>query len=268
MIPTSPRTFIQIDSPSGVVFDWDSWTDEQLIESVRVSLVKNETSHAEIVIYDPDFKILDSLTTETGVDMATVKIYLGFEQDLGEPLFKGLLGEVERGNATTTLTIYDMGFKMKLEKKPGYHNKKSDVQILKTLATRNGLKFIGPKKPLKLEPHKAMTQDEQTDWEHAMERARDAGLEIWVRQDTFFADYPPKPTTPILTLTNRVDFELKSDFDFFYRTPEGKEKEVKVRGRGKAGKRVEGNNKTGQTAVKRQTTPRQTPTTRRRKKRR
>ena len=61
-----------------------------------------------------------------------------------------------------------------------------------------------------------MTQDEQTDWEHAMERARDAGLEIWVRQDTFFCDYPPKPTNPVLTLKNKDDFNLKNDFDFFF----------------------------------------------------
>jgi phage protein D len=266
MIPPSPRAFIQIDAPNGVAFDWDSWVNKQLIKSVNVSLVKNETSQTEIVIFDPHFKIIDSLTTEKGVDVATVKVYLGFEADLGEPIFKGLLTDVKRGNDSTTLIVCDMGFKMKLEKKPGYHNKKSDVQILKALAMRNGLKFQGPKKPLKLEPHAAMTQDEQTDWEHAMERARDAGLEIWVRQDTFFADYPPKPTTPVLTLKNRVDFQLKYDFDFIYQTPEGKEKEIKVRGRGKGGKRLEGNNKVGTASVKRQTTPRQTPTERRKRK--
>ena len=105
------------------------------------------------------------------------------------------------------------------------------------------MKFEGPEKPLKLEPHRAMMQDEQTDWEHAMERARDSGLVLFVRQDTLFAKYPAKIGTPALTLTNKKDFILQSGWDFIYRTPEnqdGRPRKVTVRGRGKAGKRLEG----------------------------
>jgi len=157
-------------------------------------------------------------------------------------VFKGILANVERDRSDTTFTIYDMGFKMKQIKKAGYFNKKGDLAILKILAERNGLLFSPPEKPLKLEPHRAMMQDEQNDWEHAQERAKDSGLILFVRQDTLFARYPAKLTTPKLILLNRKD-SLLSDFNFTFRTPENegvRPRVVKFRGRGKGGKRLEG----------------------------
>ena len=246
-LPNNPHAIIEIsregfaDGQSMVV--WDSWQSPRLFQSCKIELSTNETSEARWEFFDPKFRVIDGFSGADAIPQATVRVFLGYGQELGEPVFKGLLAQVERGEANTTFIAFDMGFKMKLIKKAGYHNKKGDVAILTTLATRNGLKFEGPEKPLNLEPYRALTQDEQTDWEHALERARDAGLVIFVRQDTLFAKTPAKTGTPVLMLENHKDFVMQSTWDFTYRTPEnqdGRPRVVKRRGRGKGGKRLEG----------------------------
>ena len=246
-LPSNPHAIIEITRPDktdgGDLVIWDSWQQPRLFEKVSVELPTNQSAEAQFEFFDPQFRVIDSFAGASGIPMATVRIFLGYGQNLGEPIFKGLLAHVERGNSSTVFVAFDMGFKMKLVKKAGYKNKKNDLAILKDLAARNGLKFEGPEKPLQLEPHNAMMQDEQTDWEHAMERARDAGLVLFVRQDTLFAKYPAKVGTPVLRVENKKDFKMLNDFDFVYRTPEsqdGRPRLIKVRRRGKAGKRVEG----------------------------
>lgn len=238
-LPTNPHATVVID---GVIYD--SWEAKQLIKSVSVELVTNQTSEARFEVFDPKFRVINSFSGASGIPMSDVSVYLGYGQNLGEPVFIGLLAQVERGESATTFIAFDRGFKMKLIKKAAYQNKKDDLAIVKALAERNGLKFEGPGEKLNLEPHRAMMQDEQTDWEHAMERARDAGLVLFVRQNTLFAKKPAKPTAPVLVLENHDDFVLQRDWDFTYRTPEnqdGRPRIIKRRARGKAGKRIEGN---------------------------
>lgn len=246
-LPNNPHAVIEILRPDksdgeGTII-WDSWEQERLFKTVEVDLPTNESAQARWEFFDPHFRIIDSFAKPEGIPMATVRVFLGYGKKLGEPVFKGLLAQIERGESSTTFISFDMGFKMKLVKKAGYKNKKDDLAILKDLAQRNGLKFEEPEKPLKLEPHRAMMQDEQTDWEHSLERARDAGLVIFVRQDTLFAKYPATIEKAVLKLKNREDFILTNKFDFIYRTPEnqdGRARIVKMRRRGKGGKRVQG----------------------------
>ena len=237
-LPRNPHAIIDVD---GAVYD--SWEAKELFEEVNVELTTNQTAEAKFKFFDPKFRLIDRFSGAGAIPQSTVTIYLGYGQNLGEPIFKGLLAQIERGDKDTTFIAFDMGFKMKLIKKADIKNKKDDLAILKLLAARNGLKFEGPEKPLKLEPHKAMIQDEQTDWEHAMERARDAGFVIFVRQDTLFAKYPAKVGAPALILENRKDFVLQREWDFTYKTPENQDsrpRKVKMRGRGKGGRRLEG----------------------------
>ncbi len=236
-LPKNPHAILEID---GVIYD--SWVQTQLFKSVEIDLVTNESSEARFEFFDPKFHFIDSFAGVAGVPQSIVRVFLGYGQDLGEPLYKGLLAQVQRGASATTFICFDMGFKMKLEKKAEYKNKKNDLEILKILAARNGLGFEGPEK-FDLEPHRAMMQDEQTDWEHAMERAHDAGLVIFVRQDTLFAKFPAKTGAAVLTLENKRDFLLQNNFDFKYRTPEnqdGRPRIIKHRRRGKGGRRIEG----------------------------
>lgn len=246
-LPKNPHAIIEISRPDKTDGEalaiWDSWQQPQLFKNVSVELPTNESAEARWEFFDPQFRLIDSFAGGGGIPMATVRVFLGYGQDLGEPVFKGLLAQIERGDSATTFIAFDMGFKMKLIKKAGYKNKKDDMAILKELATRHGLKFEGPEVSLKLEPNNTTMQDEQTDWEHAMERARDAGLVLFVRQDTLFAKYPATVGNAILTFENRKDFLLRNDFDFIYRTPEnqdGRPRIVKVRRRGRGGKRIEG----------------------------
>jgi len=242
-----PHAIIEITRPgmmdgqARVVYD--SWKAKGLFESIDVELVTNESSMATIRLFDPEFRVIDSFAPTAPTQQSVIRVWLGFGDNLGEPVFKGLLAQIERGDRSTTFIAFDMGYKMKLEKKAGYKNKKDDLAILRELATRNGLQFEGPENPLKLEPHSTATQDEQTDWEWFSERAGDAGLKFYVRQDTMFAKYPAKVGTPVMTLKNRTDFTITPEFEFIFRTPEnqdGKPKLVIHRRRGVAGKRVEG----------------------------
>ena len=233
----NPHAIVEIDG-----FQWDSWKHPNLFSRVTVELTTSMASQADWECFDPDFLIINKYSTADGVAMSTVRVWLGFGDDLGEPVFKGLLTRVHRGPATSTFIAYDMGFKMRIERKAGYH-KGTELQIIEKLVKRNGLLFQGPSKPLKLEAHTAMMQDAQTDWEHISELAHNVGLVLWVRGDTVFADYPAKVGVPKTTLKNREDFDLRNDFDLQFRVPEnrgGRAKVVEVRGRGRGGKRLTG----------------------------
>lgn len=250
-LPTDPHAIVEITSitPDGSSnVRWDSWEHKRLFESIDVELVTNETSQAEWTIFDPEFRMIDRYTEAEPLPLATVRIFLGYGRDLGQPIFKGLLAGVGRGDGVTMFRAMDMGLKMKLVKKAGYKNKKDDIAILRELTTRNGLQFEGPDKPLNLEPYRSMIQDEATDWEFVLERARDAGLVIFVRHDTLFAKQPAKVGSPKLTLKNRKDFQLLSGWDLNYRTPENEDAQPKVirrRARGKGGRRIEGESDAG-----------------------
>jgi hypothetical protein len=247
-LPNNPHAIIEIDRGAGGLLVLDSWASRRRFQKVTAELVTNETSQAEWTLFDPKFKVIDDFSGNDVIQNWIVRVFLGYGANLGEPIFKGLLAQVERGESTTTFRAFDMGWKMKIVKKAGYKNKKDDLAILRQLAKDNGLLFEGPDKPLRLEPNNTTMQDEQTDWEHAMERAQAAGLVIFVRQDTLFAKYPAKVGTPSLTLQNKKDFVLQLPFDFNYKTPEnldGRPRVIKRRARGKAGKRIEGESDSG-----------------------
>lgn len=246
-VPANPHAIVEIERPNfsdgqGTA-TYDSWDMPRLFQSATVDLVSNETSQAEWTIFDPRFSLIDSFAGSSPVPMSTVKVWMGFGQELGEPVFKGLLGEVRREQASTVFTAFDMAFKMKLEKKAGYKNKKDELAIIRELAKRNGLNFEGPETPLNLGPRNATMQDEATDWDHSLELARDAGLVLFVRGDTLFAKRPAKVSSPVMTLKNRGDIRLRRGWNFAFHTPEnrdGRPKVVRQRGRGSAGKQLEG----------------------------
>lgn len=226
---------------------WDSWTDKQLIQEVAVELATDQASQATFKVFDPRFEFIDRYTTAGGVPWLVCLFYLGFGQDLGEPVFKGLLAEVQRGDSDTTLICYDMGYKMRQERKAEYHNRLHDLQIIEKLAKRNGLGFEGPDKPIALEPHKALFQDSKNDWEHSAIRAKKSGLVLFVRHDKLFAKEPATLGEPILTLIYRKHFQMLHDFDLQYKVPEnqlGRPKVAEYRGRHRGGRRLTGQSST------------------------
>lgn len=236
----TPHAICEIDG-----YRWDSLEHESLFQRVSVDLATGEASQALWQCFDPHFQIIDKyagVAAGTG-SLPVIRVWLGYGDDLGEPVFKGLLARVERGESSTTFRAYDMSYRMKLLQKSGYL-KGGDLEMIKTLVERNApLKFKGPEKPLKLEPHKAMMQDGQTDWQHASEIAHDAGLLLWTRDDTVFADYPAKTGTPKLALAYRKDFTILRNFSLAFKVPEskgGRPKGIEVRGRARGGRRLTG----------------------------
>jgi phage protein D len=247
MIPDNAHAIIDVN---GEIFD--SWKHPSLIQQVTVELTTNKISEAHFRIFDPDFKLLNRFTTKNALTNLPMRFWLGFGMDLGEFIFKGLLNRTERNDFDTTLVAYDMGSQMHKHKKTGYHNKLSDVEIIKKLAERNGLKFEAPDKPFRHERHSAMMQAGHSDWELAMERAESAGLVLYVRGDTLYAKEPAHTAkTPSLTLANhsdayslnRKEFGILQQFDFTHKIPEnvkGRPSEVEMRGRGRGGRRLTG----------------------------
>jgi hypothetical protein len=247
--PATPRAVVDIQRP-GLTggqdkVRYDSWNEKGLFKSVEIELSMDESSQAKMTFYDPENRVIDAFSGYT--EKAVMKVYLGYGQELGEPVFKGVLACIDRRKGETSFTCYDMAFVMKLLKKTGYKNKKDDIAIIRELVTRNktpngnALRF-SPPEPKKLEPHSTMTQDEQTDWEHVMERAKQAGLHIYCRHDTVFARYPSDTGIRVLTVTPKDD-DLLDGWEFTYHALTDRDSRpatVAHRRRGQAGKRVEG----------------------------
>lgn len=225
---------------------YDSWVDKSFFKQVTVELTSNQASQGLFRCFDPRFRFLDKYSSGDGIPPLPMLFYMGFGEDLGQPIFKGILQRAERGDSDTTLRAHDVGVKMRQEKKKEYHNNLHDLAIIEKLARRNGLNFEGPDSALALEPHPSMPQDTKNDWEHSIERARDAGLVLYVRQDTLFAKEPARIKAPIFTLIYRQDFWVLHNFDLTYKIPEnqfGRNREVEWMGRKKGGKRLTGRSK-------------------------
>lgn len=237
-IALNPHGIIEIDGRR-----YDSWRDKSLFIGLDAELTTNQASAATWSVFDPDFEFLNAYTTSDTIKMLACRVWLGCGEDLGEPIFKGLLARVERGTSNTSFHFYDMGFVMRRVKKSEYHKNLNDVGIIKKLAERNNLKFVGPDAPVKLDTHKSIMQDGATDWEFATERAGDAGLVLYVRGDTLFAKEAAKTGEPKLTLVYKQDFALLNDFSLQFKLPEsqdGRSKTVEARGRGRGGHRLKG----------------------------
>lgn len=222
---------------------YDTFKDKQLVKQVVVELDTDKASEGRITLFDPRATHLNKFSDSSGAKFVPLLFYMGFGTDLGEPIFKGLLTRVERSSSDTTFTAYDMGYRMRQEKKAEYH-KGDDIAIIKKLAERNGLKFSPPEKvDPPLDSHQSLIHDFKYDWDFALERADDAGFNMFVRQDTLFLREPATLSKPDLILRYRKDFWLLHDFSLTYKLPEneaGRPKIVEVRGRARGGKRLTG----------------------------
>ncbi len=219
---------------------FDSFTNKSLFMGVSVELTTDKLSQAEVTFADEDFALLDSFTRDDGVRPLAASVYLGYGEQMGEPVFDGLLAAVEHQNAATTLCFYDRSLRMKLEEKTEYH-KGLDTDVMRKLVERNGLKFELVSKTVKGLPLKADMQQAETDWDYLMGLTKDAGLVVWVRGNTLFAARPARVGEPVLTLPERSQIKLTGE-QLRYEMPEnaGSPASVEVRYRGKGGRRGSG----------------------------
>lgn len=243
--PATPHAILTIERPGltdgqGMI-TYNSWDSKQLIKNVEVDLATDESSFCQISVFDPRYRVIDKFSDATA--KAVVRVYLGYGQHLGEVNFKGTLAAAGREGPDTVFECFDMAFKMKLIKKAAYKSKKDDLEIIRELVVRNGLKFNGPDQPRHLEKHSAMMQDEQTDWEHIAERCRDAGYHFFVRHDTVFVRLPARVGQRVMTVRPPKDPKMLQGWDFRYHTLESQDAKPKVvehRRRGPAGKQASG----------------------------
>jgi phage protein D len=233
---SSPHARVEID---GQLFD--SWLQPSLFSSVSVKLKTNESSEANLTVIDGDYRFLDSYSRADGVPVVEANVWLGYGDDLGAPLFGGLLAAAEHGGDQTTLCFYDHSFNMRREQRTEYH-KGLDIDVIGKLARRSGLDFEGPGKEARGLPLKSKKQEAQTDWEMAMRLAEEAGLVLYVRGKTLFAKPPARTAAPVLSFGARDALLLRGG-DGRYKVPEnqeGRPGQVEHRGRGRGGKRLSG----------------------------
>lgn len=254
MTDLNVHTTVEITPVGGKPQTWDSFSQPFLFTRVRVELTTGQASQAEVSVFDPEFKFLNRYTTKDGVLKATVRVWLGYGGNLGEPLMKGILARVERSRRDTTFRVYDMGYQMRLVQKTGYH-RGADLDIMRRLVTRNTtpegkpLKFVGPDAGFRPITVNSTIHDQRTDWDFLSELAREAGLVLWVRDDTVFAKEPAQIGIPVESFEYGTDVLLASDYDLSYKLPEnvaGTPRLVSQRGRGRGGHRLEGESSKGQ----------------------
>lgn len=241
MTPNDPHAIVDIGS-----LHFNSWADSSRILNLEVELATNEAAMTKITLFDPDpdYAVISRLTRGDGLEELPARVWLGFGSDLGEPVFEGLLSGVEREGTATVVRISDRALPMRKLQRTEYHNKLDDLQIIEKLAKRTGLGFEGPEEKIALDRHKSHKQEATTDWDEALRRASEAGLVLYVRRGTLYAKEAAKTAaTPLITLAYREDFLLLDGFHLAFRTPEnleGRPARVETRGRGRAGRRLQG----------------------------
>lgn len=247
MIPATHRAVMEIGGRR-----FDSWRGEPMFKRVEVRLNSRNTSEAELEIFDPHFAYVDRWRGGDGIQELSAKVWLSLGNDLPtEPAFEGQLAGAEWLPESTTFLFFDHGYRMRKVKQTEYHRNLDDLQIIEKLARQNGLSFEGPQPPIRpgLDKHKSVIQDAQTDWEHAEERANDAGVVLYVRGQTLYAKEAAKTAAPVLSLKYKEDFRLLEGASFRYRAPEnqeGRPSQVETRGRGRGGKRITGKSDTNE----------------------
>jgi hypothetical protein len=246
--PYNPRAIIEVGGRT-----YDSWKDDQLFRSLSVDLNTDEASQAEWVIFDPDAKLLDGMTTNDGLGSLACRVWLGFGSALGKPLFEGLLASDRRGLETTTLVFLDKSLKMRQVQHTRIHKGLDDVGIMASLAREAELSFEGPTPAIKLDKHKSLKQEAQTNWDFARDRAEEVGLVLFTRGNTLYAKEAAKTGEPVLEIIRGKTESLLNTFSFTFHVPEnqeGRPGRVETRTRGKGGRAIRGRsdtNKRGQT---------------------
>ena len=233
---------------------FDSWREADDVHETSVQLTTDKTGEGIVSLFDPDFRVIDSLTGTDGISQQTARFWFGWGSSLGDSLFVGSLARVEHSNGISTFRFHDYSAKMKQAKKARYHKKKTDLQILQDLATENGLKFQAPKTLPPSEKIDDIIQTGKTDWDFALKIAGHAGLKLYVRGATLFAVEAGTTALAdsVATLDYGTDFQLLRGFNLTYKLPEnkkGRPRKTEVRGRASGGKLLKGSQETGTRGV-------------------
>lgn len=218
---------------------FDSYEGENLI-SANVNLTTDRSGEGVVELYDPKFAVIDNFLAG-GVKSLISNFYFSWSKNVGKPFFLGNLARAEWNEQITTLRFHDNSTKMKQEKKNRYHKKKTDLQILKELAKRNGLEFVVKSCLPESQPFESLMQSGKTDWDFALKIAAQSGLLLYVGDNTLFAVEAgtSKLEKPAATLEFEKDFTLLRGFGLSYKlpkNPKGRINKVTVRTRGKDGK--------------------------------
>jgi hypothetical protein len=222
---------------------YDSWEASTPVVRASVELTTDKSSQATLTVLDEGFSFTDRHLAGDGYRKLTARLWLGFERNLRQALFKGRLMEAESDGREATLTFHDLSADLKREAKTRYHSRLSDLGILRKIAADNGKEFSGPDSADDGEEHEAVIQPGITDWQFARKVARRAGYVIWVEGDTFFCKPAAGYGEPVTSLEWGRDFRMLAGGRLGYKLPEsqrGKHRRVEYRARASDGGRLVG----------------------------
>ncbi|HEX8747379.1 MAG TPA: hypothetical protein VF717_09270 [Pyrinomonadaceae bacterium] len=228
---------------------FDSWRHPGLLTLVSAEMARDKTGGANISMCDPAFKYTDMFLDTTGLKRARVRVWLGYGEQVaqGQPLFEGLLSCHRHDGQVATFSFDDPTSKMKQKKRPRYHNRTTALKLLKKLAEENGLSLVVKGEVPDSEEYDVIIQWNQTDWQLAMETARDLGLRLYARGQTLYAQEAgkagDKAVAELVYKGTDGDFRMLRGLGLSHKLPEhkrGRHGRVEVRTRGRAGRRVSG----------------------------
>jgi hypothetical protein len=228
---------------------FDSFVEDSGVVSADILLRTDETSEATVGLYDPKYKLVDRFGGDKPLPGS---FWLGWGKNDGALIYTGSLDRVEWSNNVALFHFLDASHRMKQEHKGRYHVKKTDYQILRKLATDNGLKFELKTSLPESEPFDAVMQAGRTDWQKALQIAHKAGLRLYIGADGGTLVAVEAGTTQFASgntvLTKDVDFEILRGYQLAYRLPNNKKARphiVEARGRKENAERITGQDKNG-----------------------
>jgi phage protein D len=220
---------------------YDSRAEEARLRSAALDLTADRTSEAEISFADPDFTFTDRHLNQR--PSIKCRVWMGYGESIGEPLFKGRLAGHEHDGEYATFRFHDQAAVMKRERKLRYHRGKTDFGMMRSIAEEHGLQFQLLGDARDSEAHPSLPQQGVTDWDFIRLIARRSGLRVWVEGDTLLAQKAGVQGGGGMILTYREDFLMLRSLSLSYRLPEsrrGRHQRVAVHGRGPAGERITG----------------------------
>lgn len=247
-IPMAARAVVEVRGGKGAVTRYDTLKGEGVVAGVSIDLTGDKSSRATLNVLDSEFAFTDRHLAEAVLKEVEARFWLGYGDDLGAPLFTGLLVRADSDGVTASFQFHDKSTKLKHKRVPRYHKKVSDYTLIEKLAGEEGMRFIllgADADAVAAAPvYDDHMQAGTSDWEEIRASARRAGLVVWVSGDgeTLYARPAGRVSgESVVPLVWGRDVRLLRGSRLTYKLPDnhrGRPRHVEVRGRGPGGRRL------------------------------
>ncbi|GAA4316856.1 hypothetical protein GCM10023149_14130 [Mucilaginibacter gynuensis] len=190
-------------------------SNEVLLSRIMVNKTFNKVAYAKIVFIDgsaseADFTLSADDTYKPGNQ---IEVQLGYHSNV-ETVFKGIIIKHAikiRQNGASLLMIEakDEAIKLTAARKSAYYSKKTDSEIIETLAAA-----YQPDVESTSVTHPQLVQFDTTDWDFILTRAEANGMLVLTDDGKLVVKKPTTTGTSVLTATYGMNvFELEAEMD-------------------------------------------------------